>query len=303
LLSRRPAPVLTHATAGAGAGAGAGGGVVLGVLARDWWLGREVGRRQARMMMELPTLIDLLCLAVTAGESPRAALERVVRVADGEMRREASWRSWSPRCAAASRSRPPWRSWPCACPCRRSPASWPLWSSRWSGDPLADILRAQVADVREQYKRKLIETGGEREVFMLVPASIGLFSLCCWLLRRAGLRLAAADICRSTGRSSCGSVQDPGRLTDLDQVVVGVAHVAAKLRAVVLGRGEELRSRQHWSATMRTAWLLSTADQHDPHVPPRLAGYLRGAPHPRRPARGRRGDGERVSRKHMGRLQ
>src|SRR5262245_25209419 len=52
------------------------------------WLGREVGRRQARMMMELPTLTDLLCLAVTAGESPRAALERVVRVADGEMRGE-----------------------------------------------------------------------------------------------------------------------------------------------------------------------------------------------------------------------
>jgi len=160
LLSRRPAPLLTLATAGAGA--------VLGVLARDWWLGREVGRRQARMLMELPTLTDLLCLAVTAGESPRAALERVVRVADGEMRRElavvvATVRGGTPLATAleelAARV-------PLPQVARFVDA---LVVAMERGTPLADILRAQAADVREQYKRKLIETGGEREVFMLVP--------------------------------------------------------------------------------------------------------------------------------------
>ena len=43
-------------------------GVLGGILGRDGWLGRQVARRQDRMLRELPTLADLLCLAVTAGE-------------------------------------------------------------------------------------------------------------------------------------------------------------------------------------------------------------------------------------------
>ena len=37
------------------------------------------------------------------------------------------------------------------------------------GTPLADVLRAQAADVREAGKRALLETGGRREIGMLVP--------------------------------------------------------------------------------------------------------------------------------------
>ena len=64
-------------------------GVLGGILGRDGWLGRQVARRQARMLRELPTLADLLCLAVTAGEGPRAALERAWPM---EIRRQQSWR-------------------------------------------------------------------------------------------------------------------------------------------------------------------------------------------------------------------
>ena len=39
-------------------------------------------------MRELPTLADLLCLAVTAGEGPRAALERTVQRSCRELSRE-----------------------------------------------------------------------------------------------------------------------------------------------------------------------------------------------------------------------
>jgi tight adherence protein C len=165
LLGQRPSPLLTLGVVAAGA--------VLGVLARDWWLGREVERRLARMMGELPTLTDLLCLAVTAGESPRAALARVVRVAHGEMRRElaivlAAVHGGTSLATAleelAARV-------PLPQVARFVDA---LVVAMERGTPLADILRAQAADVREQYKRRLIETGGEKEVYMLVPASIGL---------------------------------------------------------------------------------------------------------------------------------
>jgi tight adherence protein C len=80
-LARRP--VSAVALVG-GAVLGVGGGV----LGRDWWLNRQVARRQARMLRELPTLADLLCLAVTAGEGPRAALERAVTRSRGELSRE-----------------------------------------------------------------------------------------------------------------------------------------------------------------------------------------------------------------------
>jgi tight adherence protein C len=37
------------------------------------------------------------------------------------------------------------------------------------GTPLADVLRAQAADVREAGRRSLLEAGGRKEIGMLVP--------------------------------------------------------------------------------------------------------------------------------------
>ena len=41
------------------------------------------------------------------------------------------------------------------------------------GTPLADVLRAQAQDVREEGRRALMETGGRKEVLMMVPVIIG----------------------------------------------------------------------------------------------------------------------------------
>lgn len=143
-------------------------GLLGGVLGRDWRLTRQVERRQTRMLEELPALADLICLAVTAGEAPRAAIERVVARAHGELSRElglvlADLRAGAPFIAALERL------------AARVPVPQVvrfvdgLVVAVERGTPLADVLRAQATDVREQHKRELIEAGGRREVYMLVP--------------------------------------------------------------------------------------------------------------------------------------
>jgi len=37
------------------------------------------------------------------------------------------------------------------------------------GTPLADVLRAQAQDVREQGRRELMEAGGKKEIAMMIP--------------------------------------------------------------------------------------------------------------------------------------
>ena len=159
-------PVLSG---GALAGTAAGIlGLLGGVLGRDWRLTQQVERRQARMLEELPALADLICLAVTAGEAPRAAIERVVARAHGELSRElglvlADLRAGTSFIAALERL------------AARVPVPQVvrfvdgLVVAVERGTPLSDVLRAQATDVREQHKRELIEAGGRREVYMLVP--------------------------------------------------------------------------------------------------------------------------------------
>jgi tight adherence protein C len=163
--------VLPVLSGGAPAVAGTSAGILGllgGVLGRDWRLTRQVERRQARMVMELPALADLICIAVTAGEAPRAAIERIVARSRGELSRElglvlADLRAGASFVAALERlaARVPVRH------VVRFVDGLVVAVER--GTPLADVLRAQATDVREQHKRELIEAGGRREVYMLVP--------------------------------------------------------------------------------------------------------------------------------------
>ena len=143
-------------------------GLVGGVLGRDWWLTQQVQRREELLLAEFPVIAELLALAVTAGESPTAAIARVTRLSGGELARELG--------AALGRAR----------------AGVPLVEAlqqvadRTSldvlarlvdgvvvaverGTPLAEVLRAQAADVREAGKRRLLEAGGRKEIQMMVP--------------------------------------------------------------------------------------------------------------------------------------
>lgn len=141
---------------------------VAGVFIRDRWLTRDVRRRETRILAELPTVAELLALAVSAGEGPLAALDRVARVGNGELvgelrRSLAEVRSGVPLAAALQEAS------------RRS--SLPIVARFLDGlvvaiergTPLADVLHAQARDVREGSKRSLLESAGRREIAMLFP--------------------------------------------------------------------------------------------------------------------------------------
>ena len=143
-------------------------GFALGVIGRDYHLSSQVRDRERRILLEFPAVAELLALAVAAGEGPVAALDRVVRRSGGELSRElahvlADVRTGEPVGDAfdqwAARSGQPLVA--------RFAQGIAVAVER--GTPLADVLHAQAADVREAGRRELIETAARKEVFMMVP--------------------------------------------------------------------------------------------------------------------------------------
>lgn len=143
-------------------------GVLGGVLARDRWLTRDVREREQRMIAEFPTIAELLALAVTAGEGPLGALDRVTRISSGELARELQ-RAMDDVRAGATLTQ--------ALDAVAARTSLPTLArfvdgiviAVERGTPLADVLRAQAVDVREAGKRALLEAGGRKEIAMMVP--------------------------------------------------------------------------------------------------------------------------------------
>jgi tight adherence protein C len=143
-------------------------GLSAGVLARDWYLTRQVQRREAAMLAEFPVVADLLALSVVAGEAPPDALLRVCRLTGGELARDldaalARARSGTPLTTALSHLAERTTLEPFS----RFVQGLVVAVER--GTPLADVLRAQAADVREAGKRALLEAGGRKEISMMVP--------------------------------------------------------------------------------------------------------------------------------------
>jgi tight adherence protein C len=141
---------------------------VSGVLARDRLLARDVRRREQRLASELPTVAELLALAVGAGQGASGALERVVRSTRGALADElrvtlADTRAGTPLVAAldslAGRTGLPALA--------RFAEAVAVAVER--GTPLADVLRAQAQDVRAEGRRALMESGGKREIAQMVP--------------------------------------------------------------------------------------------------------------------------------------
>lgn len=145
-----------------------GGAFVLGVMLRENRLTAQVRRRERAIVAEFPTIAELLALSVAAGEGPVAALDRVVRRSSGELGRElagvlAGIRTGEPVADAFDRL--------------GATTGVPV-VARFAhgvavaverGTPLAEVLHAQAADVREAGRRELIEHASRKEIAMMVP--------------------------------------------------------------------------------------------------------------------------------------
>jgi tight adherence protein C len=157
---RGPAPVPMLATVAVA--------TLSGVLLRDQALSWQVRRREERMMQEFPTVAELLALSVGAGEGAVGALERVSTTCSGELSAELRRTLAAARAGAsllealeglAARTSLP--------PLARFVDGVAVAVER--GTPLADVLRAQAQDVRELGRRRLMESGGRKEIAMMMP--------------------------------------------------------------------------------------------------------------------------------------
>ena len=159
-VARGAGPVVVIAVAAAGGAAGA--------IGPDLVLSRRAAARAARVRTDLPPAAEMLALAVVAGESVPAALERVAAITGGplgeELRRVvADVRAGRPLAAAldalASHVDEPVVTAFCDA----------IVTALDRGTPLAEVLHAQAGDIRDRTRQALLEEGGKREIAMLVP--------------------------------------------------------------------------------------------------------------------------------------
>ncbi|MFC4138824.1 MULTISPECIES: type II secretion system F family protein [unclassified Microbacterium] len=143
-------------------------GAAVAAVGYDAQLTARAKARRARLVDELPTMLEFLALCLSAGESLPDALKRVSSIGTGELTTELrrvvlSVNTGSPLADAltemASRLQLP----------ALSRAVDQLVAALEHGAPLAGVLQAQAGDAREEAKRVLIEQAGRKEILMLLP--------------------------------------------------------------------------------------------------------------------------------------
>lgn len=142
--------------------------VLVGVIGRDQWLSQQAARREQRMLAEFPTIAELLALAVSAGEGATGALDRVCRLSRGELSEELR------HCLADARTGANLTTALSGLAERTGLVSLSRFVDGMviaveRGTPLAEVLRAQAQDVREAGRRAVMESGGRKEIAMMVP--------------------------------------------------------------------------------------------------------------------------------------
>lgn len=139
-----------------------------GIVLRDRMLQRAAQKRLARITGELPTVLEFLTLSLSAGEGILDALRRIGRVSHGELAVEltsvVTEVNTGVPLAESLNSLASGIRLPALTRCVEQ-----MTGALERGTPLAEVLRAQAQDARDDAKRELLEVAGKKEVAMLVP--------------------------------------------------------------------------------------------------------------------------------------
>jgi tight adherence protein C len=139
-----------------------------GVVLRDYLLQRAARARLERISNELPTILEFLTLSLSAGEGILDALRRVSRIGHGalagELARVVADVNTGLPLAESLESLAGGIRLPALSRCVEQ-----ITGALERGTPLAETLRAQAQDCRDDAKRELLEVAGKKEVAMLIP--------------------------------------------------------------------------------------------------------------------------------------
>lgn len=139
------------------------GGAVPELLLR-----RHARARMQRIEAELPLVLEFLTLSLSAGEGLQDALGRVARTSSGELAAEFGIVLGRVHAGIPL----PTALHDLAAELRIAPLARcidQMIAVLERGSPLAEVLRAQASDARGVAKRELLESGGKKEVLMLLP--------------------------------------------------------------------------------------------------------------------------------------
>jgi tight adherence protein C len=148
-------------------------GFIAGFSLPDWDLERRAARRRGLILMELPTILDMLTLATSAGMALEQALEEVARQSEGVVAREL--RLLTRELALGQR-----RNLPDALVglterlgvTEVDHVLGRLSAAYEQGLPLGQALPAHAQALRERQRLHIVEEGGKASVRMLLPVAV-----------------------------------------------------------------------------------------------------------------------------------
>lgn len=149
-----------------------GVGLVVGFLAPDWQLDQRLAARRTMAVMELPTILDMLTIACSAGLALEQALSLVARQSQGAVAQELQQAVR----AMALGQRPLVEALDVMAQRNAIPelASFvsQLKAAHEQGIPLVQTLATQAEALREKKRLRIIEQGGKASVRMILPVAL-----------------------------------------------------------------------------------------------------------------------------------
>ena len=147
-------------------------GFVAGFLGPDWQLEGRLATRRTVALMELPAILDLLTIAVSAGLALEQALELAARQSAGVVAQELRLTTRAMALgqttmvaaldAMAERNALP----------ELTAVAGQLRAAYEQGIPLVQTLSTQAESLREQKRLRILEEGGKSSVRMLFPVAV-----------------------------------------------------------------------------------------------------------------------------------